>query len=147
VGAGKPQAPVEASVVSAPALQVGVPATLILDVRASVAADGVEITIEGDAGLTIVDYAPKLLPATEAAAGHQVRVELVPASGGTGRLTARLVLLMGAERQTRLVTLPFAVSGPVTILPAAEKPSEPPVRDAAGELVRPMPAETTVRDR
>ena len=143
---GKPQAPVEAYVLDEPKLQVGVPAQLRLDVRIGIPTASVEITIEGDAGLTVVDFAPKLLPATTPEAGHQVFVDVVPTSGGTRRLTARLVLHVGGERQTRLVTLPLVVSGPETVLPAAEKPSEPPVRDASGELVRPLPAETTVRD-
>lgn len=144
---GKPHAPVGASLADLPPLQVGVPARVLLEVHSGIATAGIEIMIEGDAQLTVMDYSPKLLPATKAGEGHQVAVDLVPASGGTRRLTARLTLLVGGERQTRLVTLPLAVSGTVTALPAAEKPMEPPVRDASGELVRPMPAETTVRDR
>lgn len=143
---GKPQAPVEAYVLEAPSLHVGVPAQLLVDVRTGIPTAGVEVTIEGDAGLIVVDYAPKLLPATTPVGGHQVFVDVVPTSGGTWRLTARLVILVGGERLTRLVTLPLVIAGPVTALPTAEKPSEPPVRDASGELVRPLPAETTVRD-
>lgn len=143
---GKPQAPVEAYVLESPSLHVGVPAQLLLDVRTGIATAGVEVTIEGDAGLSVVDYAPKLLPATRTEAGHHVLVDVVPTSGGSWRLTARLIILVGGERLTRLISLPLAVAGPVTVQPAAEKPSEPPVRDASGELVRPMPAETNVRD-
>ena len=143
---GKPQAPVEARVVEAPELQVGVPAQLLLDVRTGIPTDGVEVTVEGDAGLTVVDYAPKLLPASDPASGHQVLVDVIPVSGGTRQLTARLVLHVGGERPTRPMTLPLAVTGPETVLPVADKPVVPTVRDAAGELVRPLPAETTVHD-
>lgn len=56
--------------------------------------------------------------AAESTAGCQVFVDVVPTSGGTGRLTARLVLHVDGERQTRLVTLPLAVTGPETALQA-----------------------------
>jgi hypothetical protein len=123
-------APVDVRVFEAPALQVGVPAQLLLDVRTGIPTAGVEVTIEGDAGLTVVDYAPKILPAADpAAGGHQVFVDVVPTSAGTPLLTARLVLHVGGDRLTRLVTLPLVVSGPATAQPAANGPAEPAVRD------------------
>lgn len=121
-----PAAPVDVRVVEAPALQVGVPAQLLLDVRTGIPTAGVEVTLEGDAGLTVVDYAPKILPATDpAAGGNQVFVDVVPTSAGTLSLTARLVLHAGGDRLTRLVTLPLVVSAQETALPAAGKPAEP----------------------
>ena len=120
-----PQAPVEVRVMQAPALHVGAPAQLLLDVRTGIPTAGVEITIEGDAGLTVVDYAPRVLPATDPkAGGHQVFVDVLPTSAGTVLLTARLVLHIGGERTTRLVTLPLLVSGPETVLPAPNEPIE-----------------------
>ena len=125
-----PQAPVAVYVMEAPALQVGVPAQLQLDVRTGIPTAGVELTIEGDAGLTVLDYAPKILPATNPAAGGAlVFVDVVPTSACTPLLTASLVLHIGGERLTRLVTLPLAVSGPVAAIPAADRLVEPEVRD------------------
>ena len=57
------QDPAPQTTVEAPDLQVRVPAQLLLDVRTGIPTAGVEITIEGDAGLTVVDYAPKVLAA------------------------------------------------------------------------------------
>lgn len=111
-------APVEVHVLEAPVLQVGMPARLLLDLRTGIPTAGVEIAIEGDAGLTVVDYAPKLLPATEPTAGSQVFVDVVPTSGGTSQLIARLVLHVDGERQTRLVTRSLTVTGPETALQA-----------------------------
>ncbi|MBF8292061.1 MAG: hypothetical protein HW392_888 [Steroidobacteraceae bacterium] len=106
------------------------PAQLQLDVRTGIPTAGVELTIEGDAGLTVVDYAPKTLAATNPAAGGvMVFVNVVPTSAGTPLLTARLVLHIGGERLTRVVTLPLAVSGPVAAIPAADRLVEPEVRE------------------
>lgn len=143
---GKPQAPAEVVLMQAPDLQVGVQGQLLLDVRTLVPTSGVELTIEGDAGIAVLDYAPKMLPATKPDSGSQVFVNVTPVSGGTGHLTARLVLHVGGDRQTRLVTLPIAISGPVVALPGAGGSSVTLKRDDSGELVRPMPAQTTVHE-
>ncbi len=120
------QAPVAVYVMEAPELQVGVPAQLQLDLRTGMPTAGVELMIAGDAGLTVVDYAPKTLAATNPAAGGAlVFVNVVPTSAGTQLLTARLVLHIGGERLTRLVTLPLAVSRPGAALPVAIEPTGP----------------------
>ncbi|MSQ92427.1 MAG: hypothetical protein EXR87_05780 [Gammaproteobacteria bacterium] len=125
-----PQASAAVYVLEAPALQVGVPAQLQLDLRTGIPTAGVELTIEGDTGLTVVDYAPKILPATNPAAGGAlVFVDVVPTLAGTPLLTVRLVLHIGGKRLTRVVALPLAVSGPVEALPAADRLVEPGVRD------------------
>jgi hypothetical protein len=41
--------------------------------------------------------------------------------------------------------LPVEVGGPVTVAPIQAKPERLPARDAAGELIDSMPAETTIR--
>jgi hypothetical protein len=114
------EVPVEVKVVGAPDLIVDFPAQLILDVRAGIPTDGIEIVIEGDAGLRVSDYAPKVLPATTPLAGHQVFVDLVPKSRGDWALNVKLTFHVAGKRPTRTVTLPMAVSSPITVLPPPE---------------------------
>jgi hypothetical protein len=115
--------PVEVKVVEAPDLLVDLPAQLLLDVRASIPTDGIEIVIEGDAGLRVADYAPKVLPATTATSGHQVFVDLVPKSRGDWALTVKLTFHVAGKRPTRTLTLPFTVSSPISVLPLPEAAS------------------------
>jgi hypothetical protein len=112
--------PVEVKVVEAPDLIVDLPAQLLLDVRAGIPTEGIEIEIEGDAGLRVTDYAPKVLPATTATAGHQVFVDLVPKSRGDWALTVKLTFHVAGKRSTRTLTLPLAVSSPISVLPLPE---------------------------
>jgi hypothetical protein len=104
------EVPVEVRVVGTPDLNMDWPAQVLLDVRAGIPTDGIEIVIEGDAGLRVTDYAPKVLPATTATAGHQVFVDLVPKSRGDWALTVKLTFHVAGKRPTRTLTLPFAVS-------------------------------------
>jgi hypothetical protein len=114
------EVPVEVKVVGAPELAVDLPMQLLLDVRAGIPTDGIEIVIEGDAGLRVTDYAPRVLPATTATAGHQVFVNLVPKSRGDWALTVKLTIHVAGKRPTRTLTLPFAVSSPISVLPLPE---------------------------
>lgn len=114
------EVPVEVQVVEAPSLLAGVPARLLLDVRAGVPTAGVEIAVEGDEGLSVVDFAPRVLPATQPTAGSQLFVDLLPKAGGNRTLTVRLLLHMGGDRLTRVVTLPLVVSRPTEALPRPE---------------------------
>lgn len=141
---GKPRAPVEASIAGTPALQSGVPGTVMLEVRPGVAVDGLTVEVAGDAALAVVGQ--ELFRFGPLAAGEPVRIEVsvTPTSGGIGRLTALLTLETGGQRQARPVTLALEIGGPVTLQVPAEKPAVPPVRDATGEIVHSMPAETTV---
>jgi hypothetical protein len=104
------EVPVEVKVVGTPELMVDLPAQLLLDIRADIPTNGIEIAIEGDAGLRVTDYAPKVLPATTATAGHQVFVNVVPKSRGDWGLTVKLTFHVAGKRPTRTLTLPFAVS-------------------------------------
>jgi hypothetical protein len=114
------EVPVEVKVVEAPDLIVDLPAQLLLDVRAGIPTDGIEIVIEGDAGIRVTDYAPKVLPATTATAGHQVFVNLAPKSRGDWSLTVKLTFHVAGKRPTRTLTLPLAVSSPISVLPLPE---------------------------
>ena len=114
------EVPVEVQVVGAPELIVDLPAQLLLDVRAGIPTDGIEIVIEGDAGLQVTDYAPKVLPATTVTAGHQVFVDLVPKSRGEQALTVKLTFHVAGKRPTRTLTLPLTVSSPISVLPLPE---------------------------
>ena len=114
------EVPVEVKVVGAPDLMVDLPAQLLLDVRAGIPTDGIEIEIEGDAGLRVSDYAPKVLPATTPTSGHQVFVNLVPKSRGDSALTVKLTIHVAGKRPTRTLTLPMTVSSPISVLPLPE---------------------------
>jgi hypothetical protein len=103
---------------------VDVPAQLLLDVRAGIPTDGIEIVIEGDAGIQVTDYAPKVLPATAPLAGHQVFVDLVPKTRGDWALTVKLTIHVAGKRPTRTLTLPMTVSSPITVLPLPEAVTE-----------------------
>jgi hypothetical protein len=124
-----PELPVEVEVVQAQELLTDVPAQLLLDVRVGVPTAGVEIAVEGDEGLQVTDYAPRLLPATNPQGGSQLFVNLVPKSPGDWQLTVRLGLHMSGDRRTRTVTLPFAVSSPMTVPPPVEALPEPSAHD------------------
>ncbi len=114
------EVPVEVRIVEAPDLLTDVPAQLLLDLRTGIPTAGVEVTIEGDAGIRVIDYAPKVLAATVITGGHQIFVDVIPRSAGEWVLTARLTLHVGGERLTRVVALPLTVSSPIT----AQQPVE-----------------------
>ncbi len=124
-----PELPVEVKVVQAQELQMDVPAQILLDVRVGVPTAGVEIAVEGDEGLQVTDYAPRMLPATSPSGGNQLFVNLVPKSPGDWLLTVRLGLHMSGDRRTRTVTLPFTVVSPITVPPPVEALPEPPAQD------------------
>jgi len=141
---GKPHAPVEASVVGAPALQSGVPGKVLIEVRPGVAVDGLTVEVAGDAALAVVGQELFRFGALAAAQPVRIEVTVTPTSGGIGRLLALLTLETGGQRQVRPVALTFDVGGPAILQVPAEKPVVPPVKDATGELIHSMPAETTV---
>ena len=114
------EVPAEITVVDPPELLMDRPVQLLLDVRVGIPTDGVEITIEGDAGIRVTDYARKVLPATAPAAGSQVFVDLMPKSRGDWVLTVKLTLHEGGKRPTRTLTLPMAVSSPISVVPRPE---------------------------
>jgi hypothetical protein len=118
------EVPVEVQIVDAPELLVDRPVQIRLDVRAGIPTDGIELAIEGGAGVWVTDYAPKVLPATTATAGHQVFVDLVPKSRGDWLLTVKLTFHVAGKRPTRTATLPVTVSSPITVLPLPETVSE-----------------------
>ncbi len=142
---GKPRAPIQARLVSVPSLHAGVPAQLVLEVTAGMAVDSLEVTLEGDAGLSVISARSHRLAALRAGESRRMRLDLTPSSGGERRLTALLTAEVAGQRYSRPISLPLPVAGPVTVQPQAAKPGPEPVRDATGTLVYSMEAETTVR--
>jgi len=69
-----------------------------------------------------------------------------PTSGGTRRLSGLVTFSVGGVAQAVPFNLMVEAGGPVTVPQApSRKPEREPVRDASGELIDSMPAETTVR--
>ncbi len=143
---GKPQAPVELAVVGSPALHAGVPGEVLLEIRTGMPVDGIRVTLEGDAGLDLHSWEPRLLPAQDQQQAATVRVRLTAISGGTRRLVALLELAVGGQLIARPVAVTLAVAGPETALPGPPVVSPPRnAPDASGEGVVSMRAETRVR--
>ena len=120
-GCSPAEVPLDVHLVETPKLLVDVPARLLLDVRVGVPTSGVEITVEGGPGLRVVDYAPKVLPASQPTAGSQLFVDVLPQSAGDRMLTVRLTIHLGGGRVRRLVGLPLGVSSPPTAPQALER--------------------------
>lgn len=135
---GDTKPPVALNVTSMPVLQVGTPAQLLLDLRAGVALDGVRISLQGDDGLRVTDFAPRLLPAQTPESGSQVFVDVVPGKSGVHRLTAMLELYRGEESVMSLVTLEIPVMASAQPVSAPQAPVEAP------ELEFPRAADGTV---
>ena len=113
IAACKPaDVPVEIHVVEAPRLLVEVPARLLLDIRLGVPTSGAEIAVESGAGLRVVDYAPRVLPASQPDAGSQLFVDLLPTAAGDRILTVHLTNHRDGGQLSRSVSLPLTVSSP-----------------------------------
>ena len=146
---GKPRPPVDIALVPGAALQSGVPGRLRLQVRSRVPLDSVRLLIEGDEGLTVVGY--EEVPGTEGAwhqaAGEAASYEIsaTPFSEGTRYLSGFLSFEVAGMSQGVPFRLPVKVGGPVTVVPVQARPERAPARDAIGELIDSMPAETTIR--
>jgi hypothetical protein len=151
---GKPRPPVSVSLAPGATLESGVPGQLSLQVRAGAPLEAVRLTVEGDEGLLLVG----LREAPAASAGGEVpgtsgawhqaasfEVEATPTSGGTRYVSGLLSFRINGVEQAVPFRLPVQVGGPVTVEPVSAKPERLPTRDATGELVDSMPAETTVR--
>ncbi|TAK55121.1 MAG: hypothetical protein EPO25_05005 [Gammaproteobacteria bacterium] len=143
---GKPQVPVELTVVGHPALHAGVPAEVLMEVRTGMPVDSIRVTIEGDAGLEVPSWEPRLLPAQDPQQVATVRVRLTAISGGLRRLVALLELDVGGQRIARPVAVTLAVAGPETALPGPPVAAQPRNAQETGEEgVVSMQAETRVR--
>ena len=164
---GKPRPPVDIALVPGAVLQSGVPGRLRLQVRSRVPLDSVRLVVEGDEGLAVVGYeevpgtyggkevpgtaGAKEVPGTEGArhqsAGEAASYEIsaTPFSGGTRYLSGFLSFEMAGMSQGVPFRLPVKVGGPVTVVPVQARPARLPARDATGELIDSMPAETMVR--
>lgn len=142
---GKPRPPVTVTLAKGADLESGVPGQLILRVRSGAPLEAVRLTVNGDEGLTVVGF--KELPGTEGARHQAASFEIAatPSSGGTRYVSGLLSFQINGVAQAVPFKLPVQVGGPVTVAPVAEKPERLPARDAKGELIDSMPAETTVR--
>ena len=146
---GKPRPPVDVALVSGAALQSGVPGRLRLQVRSRLPLDSVRLVVEGDEGLAVVGF--EEVPGTESA-WHQAageaagfEISVTPVCGGTRYLSGFLSFGVAGMSQGVPFRLPVEVGGPVTVAPVQARVERLPVRDASGELIDSMPAETTVR--
>jgi len=146
---GKPRPPVDVALVPGAALQSGVPGRLRLQVRSRLSLDSVRLVVEGDEGLAVV--ACEEVPGTEGAwrqsAGEAASFEIsvTPMSGGTRYLSGFLSFEVAGMSQGVPFRLPVEVGGPATVAPVQAGVERLPVRDAGGELIDSMSAETTVR--
>ena len=142
---GKPRPPVTVTLATGASLESGVPGQLTLRVRSGAPLEAVRLTVNGDEGLTVIGF--KQVPATEGARHQAARFEIAatPTSGGTRYVSGLLSFQINGVDQAVPFKLPVQVGGPVTVSPVSEKLERLPTRDAKGELIDSMPAETTVR--
>lgn len=147
---GKPRPPVQVFLAPGPALESGVPGQLALQVRSGAAIGAVELVVEGDDGLAVVNVR-EMIPGMENAriapadGVASFEIAATPTSGGTRYLSGFLSFEVNGVRQGLPFRIPVQVAGVVTAAPVVAKPDRLPVRDAAGELIDSMQAETTVR--
>lgn len=148
---GKPRPPVQVTVLPGASLESGVPGRLMLLVRSRLPLQDIALVAEGDAGLSLVGL-PRAVTAAAVdgrtpVAGERARFEIsaTPVSGGTRYLSGLVTYRINGVIQAAPFSLPLVVGGAVTVPVAPRKPGREPIRDAAGELVDSMPAETTVR--
>lgn len=148
---GKLRPPVEVRLVPAGQLEAGVPARLALQVRSAGQIGEVELAVEGDEGLAVVSVIQEV-PGTGGTRyqteGEAARFEIsaVPMSGGTRQLSGLVRFTVNGVAQAAPFRLAVEVGGPVTVPePRLRKPDREPARDASGELIDSMRAETTIR--
>jgi len=148
---GKVRPPVEVNLAPGTKLQSGVPAQLVLQVRAAAGIERIELAVEGDEGLEVVS-ASRELRAGEGngspSVGEAARFEIsaTPTSGGTRHLSGLVTFSVNGVPQAAPFNLRVEVAGPVTVpSQTVQKPARPAARDTTGELVDSMSAETIVR--
>jgi hypothetical protein len=148
---GKPRPPVEVLLAPGAQLESGVPGQLTLRVRTPLGIEGIDLAVEGDEGLAVISATGEV-PGTGGtwyqSDGEAARFEIsaTPMSGGTRYVSGLLSFTVNGVPQAVPFRVPVEVGGPVTV-PAVplRKPDREPVKDATGELVDSMSAETMVR--
>lgn len=144
---GKPTAPVSLRVAGDSFLPAKAPAGLTLVLRAGAAAEAVTLTLEGGAGVELIaPVGPLLLGPVAAGRAIEVPVQLIASEGDPPRLAALVLLEAGGQQQAKS----FSVNLPVDGIAAPGAPAVPaskpaPARDATGELVQSMQAETRIQ--
>ena len=160
---GKPRPPLRVTLAPGTALAAGVPGTVSLLVRTGVPVTGLRIEVEGDAGLAVTAVGEQAtLNAEDGRRAVQplgnastlalavsesltVPVMVTPTSGGTRHISGLVRFEVNGVEQGATFSVPLKVDGPVTVAPVFSKHGRSPFRDAAGEFIDSMPAETTVR--
>lgn len=148
---GKPHAPVGLVLDGEPdPLVPGVPAALTLLLQSEVAADGVELSIQGSGGIEVLSPVERLFLGSAGAGGVlRVPVQLVASEGrAPPRLEVLVIVEAGGERLARPVSLNLRVDGQrrpaeAPMAPASSKVA--PVIDSTGELIHSMKAETILK--
>ena len=151
---GKPRPPVTVTLAPGAALESGVPGAITLLVRTGVPISRMQIALEGDEGLAIAEvpagtsgtrHLATDIPSLAVGDALSVPIRVVPTSGGTRFISGLLSFEVNGMPQGAPFSVSVRVGGPVTVAPVTSKPQRPAFRDASGELIDSMPAETTVR--
>ncbi len=142
---GKPHAAVSARFTPRSPLMSGVPVEVAVRVLPGAAAQYVEVSFSAGPGLTVVSPTGSQRLAITAGKPLDVVVNVTPSSGGSLKLSAMLTMVNGNDRQSRRVSVMLPAKGPVTVQPAAKAARTE--RDAKGQLVEPMKAETDSKPR
>lgn len=144
---GKPRPPVEVVLEAGDSLESGVPARLTLAVRVAPGIEVTELALEGSPGMTVVQTRRMADGAPQAAVeGPRFEISATPMAGGAQYLAGLVRFQVNGVPQAAPFRVPLQVGGPAgPVVRGAGKPEAAPVRDAAGEFIVSMPAETTVR--
>lgn len=151
---GKPRPPVDVILGSDVPLESGVPARLVLTVRAAPGIEITELNLDGGPGLTVVQTrrmdtaAIALNDEVSRQVGQAIRFEVsaTPMAGGAQYLAGLVRFRVGDVWQAVPFRISLQVGGPAgPTRTGSAKPEAAPVLDAVGELIVSMPAETTIR--
>ena len=149
---GKPRPPVNARLVQAQALEPGVPASLVLQLRGRPGIEVLDVQVEGGEGLSVVSVGPRIIQGRVAEATETVgeaaewQISATPTQGGTGQLSGRVTFRVNGVLQAAPFSVPVKVSGSRPSQAASrQKPTGSLVTTPKGELIDSMRAETTVR--
>jgi hypothetical protein len=151
---GKPRPPVTVLLKEQPALESGVPGELRLEVRAGVPLAGLSLTVEGDTGLAVTGV-ESIVPDSserewEAAPLNEkpvaeYRILVTPSTGGSRSVSGQVRFFVGGVEQAAPFRVAVQASGAAPLPTSADKPQADLVRDATGDLIDSMLAETMVR--
>jgi hypothetical protein len=149
---GKPRPPVTVLLKGQPALESGVPGELRLEVRAGVPLTRLSLTVEGDPGLAVTGVESIVPDSSEREAAPfnekpvaEYRILVTPSTGGLRSVSGQVRFFVGGVEQAAPFRVAVQDPGAAPLQTSADKPQADLVRDATGDLVDSMLAETTVR--